>query len=262
MNKIKQTYNVKRIGLLLKREIILRKSFLLTSLVGVIIAIFGITSFILTINHDYKNWDQKDFSILFIILFAIGGILFTGNAFPAFRNSKKTMDYLLIPNSLTEKYFYEVGFRILLYIIAFPIIFWIAANLAGSFINLMVEGHYDLEYHFWSPIRQLASNIKLTEGVITIFALIVFLLSVPFTGAAFFSKNPLLKTTISLAVIIGLTVIYVWALHSFMGNTQIITHRESNISHETAYNISTGFLILSTLVIHTSSFMRLKEKEV
>lgn len=253
--------NFNRFGLLVKRELIFKKSFLLTSLLGVMIAMFGITLIAISTDRNYRYWNDESYAVLFIILFSVFGILYSGTSFPYFRNKKRSLDYLLVPNSTIEKYSFEVLFRIILFIVIYPVLFWITANLAAFTINSITTVNYDIVYKFWSPLKLLIDGVEMTEGVFAILSLIVFLISIPFTGAAYFSKNPLFKTAIFLAVLIGSSLFYGWILDQIINFTS--SHGfDPEMSPETGLILLSVFIWISTLVLHTSAFYRLKEKEV
>ena len=194
--KIQSIFNIKRFGLLIKRETIMKQSFLLMAIAGVLIAITVVINFILVNAGNFRHWDENMQFTTFAIMFTIFGILFSGTAFPALRNNKKTLDFLLIPNSTTEKYLYEVLFRIFAYILVFPILFWIGANLAGSIFNTFTLVHYDLDYNLFTPFKFIHKGMRYAEAEVSMYTFILFIISIPFTGAVFFSKVPLLKTAI------------------------------------------------------------------
>lgn len=260
MNSFNQTFSIKRFGLLIKREYILRQSFILTILSGLLVALLGITIILLLSDRNYRHWSNSEQTALFMVLFSVLGILFAGTAFPVFRNQKKTMDFLLIPNSSTEKYLFEVVFRIVLFLILFPILFWVSANISGHIVNWVTANHHDLSYDLLTPLNFLIKELDMVQGVYTILALIVFIISIPFVGASFFSKNPLFKTILFLAILIGTSVFYGWVLDQILDFTHS-NPPETDISPETALNLLTGFLVLSTFVLHSVAFYRLKEKE-
>lgn len=261
MKTTNSIFSFKRFGLLFKRELIMKQSFLLMASIGVIIAITGITLVTLAIDKNYRNWGENDQFVLFAILFSLSGIVFSGTAFPAFRNSKKTMDYLLIPNSLAEKYMFEVLFRIFIIVLVFPLLFWIGSNLAAVVFNSFTAYPYDLDYNMWLPFRFIHKESGFVELEILIYALVLFVSSIAFTGAAFFSKVPLLKTIIFIAVFIGASLFYGWILDEIFDFTHV-TGFHPDISEETGTNIMTAFLLFSILALHVSAFFRLKEKEV
>lgn len=256
MNKIQSIFSLKRFGLLIKRETIMKQSFLLMAIIGAVIAIAtAIVLFLMADRGNRTYWDSFIFPVS-IVMFAIFGILFAGTAFPALRNHKKTLDFLLVPNSTTEKYLYEVLFRIVAFFIVFPVLFWIGANLGGMIFNSFTLDHYDLGYNLFYPFKEIHKNMRITETEVAIYAFALFLISIPFTGAAFFSKVPLLKTAIFLAVFVGIFYFYGWALDR-------VFHFgiDPEISEETGMKYLTIFILFSTLVLHTSVFFRLKERE-
>ena len=263
--KIQSIFSIKRFGLLIKRETIMKQSFLLMAIAGVIITIA--TAIVLFLMADRGNrlyWDSFIFPVS-IIMFAIFGILFAGTAFPALRNNKKTLDFLLVPNSTTEKYLYEVLFRIVAYFLVFPVLFWIGANLGGMIFNSFTFEHYDLGYNLFFPFKEIHHYMKITETEIAMYSFGLFLISIPFTGAVYFSKVPLLKTAIFLAVLVGVSFFYGWILDGIFNFThtrgpEVIFDDEPK--EETVAYIITTFFVFSTLVLHTSAFFRLKEREV
>jgi hypothetical protein len=259
--KIQSIFSIKRFGLLIKRETIMKQSFLLMAIAGVIITITtAIVLFLMTDRSIRLNWDDFIFPVS-IIMFAIFGILFSGTAFPALRNHKKTLDFLLVPNSTTEKYLYEVLFRIVAYSLVFPVLFWIGANLGGIIINSFTLDHYDLGYNLFYPFKEIHKYMRITETEVAIYSFALFLISIPFTGAAFFSKVPLLKTAIFLAILVGASFFYGWILDGIFNFTHT-RYLGNDVSEKAAMNWVTAALLFSTLVLHTSAFFRLKEREV
>lgn len=261
MNKIQSNFSLKRLALLVKREAIMKRSFLLVATAGVLITITAVTILVLMNGRTYLHWDDDSQYRFFAIMFSIFGIIFSGTAFPAFRNSKKTMDFLLVPNSTTEKYLYEVIFRIVLYILIFPVLFWIGVNLAGAIFNSVSEIHYDLNYNLFTPFTMIHEKIEIAESRVSIYTIVLFLISIPFAGASYFSKIPLLKTAIFLAVLVAAFAGYGWILDKIFD----FTHTKGvdfDVSEKTIANCITAFFVFSTLILHASAFFRLKEKEV
>lgn len=259
--KIQSIFSIKRFGLLIKRETIMKQSFLLMAIAGVLIAITVVIILVLMSGSNYRRWDKDIQFTTFAIMFSIFGILFSGTAFPSFRNTKKTMDFLLIPNSITEKYLYEVLFRIFAYILVFPVLFWIGANLGGGIFNSFTQTHYDLGYNLFIPFKMIHNNIGFTEGEVAMYAFVLFIISIPFTGAVYFSKAPLIKTAIFLAVLVGVSFFYGWLLNEIFNFTRTRGF-DSDMSKETGMKYLTAFILFSALVLHTSAFFRLKEREV
>ena len=239
----------------------MKQSFLLMTIAGVLIAITVVVILVLMAGNNFRHWDKDIQFITFAIMFTIFGILFSGTAFPSFRNTKKTMDFLLIPNSITEKYLYEVLFRIFAYILVFPVLFWIGANLGGVIFNSFTITHYDLGYNLFIPFKMIHENIGFTEGEVAMYTFVLFVISIPFTGAVYFSKVPLLKTAIFLAILVGVSFFYGWVLDGILH----FTHSrgfDPDISKETGTKYVTAIIVFSALVLHTSAFFRLKEREV
>lgn len=256
-----QTFSIKRFGLLFKREFILRKQFLLFALLGMPATIFVFISLTLWAKYNFKSWDQTGYTIIFWIFMTVYWFIYSGNSFRYFRNNKRTLDYILIPNSSTEKYLFEVITRIVLFSIIFPIVFWIAANLAGILVNAIVSPEYILTYNFWSPIEHINLKIASTEGKLLMFSTIVCWISTLFAGGAFFIKRPIQKTILTMiAYTIGLFT-YNWILRLIFG-MNLISSKSTDITKEDGFLILFGLTILTTCVIHAATFMRLKEKEV
>lgn len=261
MSNTNNIFSLSRFGLLVKREFLMRKSFLAYISTTMLIVTILITIFVMLNEHNYRHWDAKDQFELFIPLFIIFGILFNGTAFPAFRSNKKTLDYILTPNSITEKYSFEFLFRIMLFPIAFTIVYWIGSNLSGFIANSVVANHYDFSYNILTPFIELKDFTDFKEAHIATYLGILFVASIPFAGAAFFSGNPLPKTAVFVAILFAIILSYGWfideVIHFRMRNSPF-----KHTSKETASNIISFILAISTLVLHTTVFLRLKEKEV
>lgn len=275
MTNTNNIFSLNRFGLLIKREFIMRKSFLAYTTIAMLVVTIFVTLWAMNNGHSYRHWSTDRQMALFIPLSIFFGILHNGAAFPSFRNNKKALDYILTPNSITEKYTFEFLFRIVLYPITFLIMFWIGSNLAGiignnifgewsvnnSIPNSFIKSTYDLSYNFFTPFSKLKEITDFKEAHIASYIGILFGLSVPFTGAAFFSKSPLPKTALFLAILFATILSYGWFIDEVI-DFNVRRTAIPEMPRETISNFFSVMLAISTLVLHTTVFLRIKEKEV
>lgn len=276
MNSTNNIFSLSRFGLLMKREFILRKSFIAYTTVAMLVVTIFVTLWAMNNGHSYKHWNTGRQMGLFITLSILFGILHIGAAFPSFRNNKKALDYILTPNSITEKYTFEFLFRIVLYPIIFLTIYWIGSNIAGMIGNSIfgdwhlvnnstpaayMKETYDLSYNFLTPFIELHNISDYKEAPIAAYTGILLGLSVPFTGAAFFSKSPLPKTALSLAILFAITITYVWFIDEIL-DIKFNLFSALDLSREATSNFISIFFAISTLVLHITVYLRIKEREV
>ena len=124
-----------------------------------------------------------------------------------------------------------------------------------------MSGSYDLTYHFLTPFTKLKDITEFKEAYIASYLGILFVSSIPFAGAAFFSKSPLPKTAVFLAILLAVILFYGWFLDEVI-HFRFRDMPFKNIEKEVFMNFTSTILAISTLVLHTTVYLRLKEKEV
>jgi len=191
-------FTMQRFVLLCKQSFIINKKMIGISLIGFVGILFLTLLFFQSVKH-FVNWDQKSYEVTFFSFFFLLGIVFSGLSFPAFRSKEKSMTYLMLPASASEKYIFEFLVRVVLYIILMPLLFWLVANFEGAVVHYFVP---ELTNHSFPFIKQNSIHIE-NIGWQDLAKLQAFLLVfvVCFTGASHFTKSPLMKTLFTISLI-------------------------------------------------------------
>jgi hypothetical protein len=191
-------FAIQRFVLLSKQSFIINKKMIGISLVGFVGILFITLLFFQSANH-FVRWDNKSYMVTFISLFFPLGIIFSGLSFPAFRSKEKSMSYLMLPASASEKYIFEFLMRVVLYIILMPLLFWIVANFEGVVVHSFVPDLVNYKFSFSGLNHTHIDN----EGWISYAAAqgFLFIFIACFTGASHFAKSPLMKTMFTVSMI-------------------------------------------------------------
>ena len=215
---------------------------------------------------DFRNWENADYMRTFAVLFFSLGIVYSSLSFPAFRSKEKSMAFLMLPTSASEKYVYELLSRVVLIILIIPLLFWIVANLEGAVVNHYVPELTNYKFSFgetWSDINNVPKFNGWAKFAMLQGCLFVFIAA--FTGASHFIKSPLLKTMFTLSVVVAGNVLFTFLLVKGLNlrEFQPVNHRVLFIKNEqeamTAFSIGITLINLCLLAI---AWFRLKEKEV
>ncbi len=254
-----------RFLLLFKQQMIHNSKLMLFSSVGFCGVVYIILVFA-QLSRDLEPLDTEVFLNSLLIFFIIFGILYTGHSFPAFRNKENTITYLTLPASVFEKFLFEFINRILVMLIALPLLFWLTFNLEGYTFELF----NGLGFNPVGISDFIAMDNPMDEippwalEMLVSASFLIFVL--PFTGAAMFSKHPLVKTLFSIAIIIAFYVTFIYIIVEPLGLYQYdINESELMLFPD---NETSGFILLTFLAIITNllmlavAFMKIKEKEV
>lgn len=255
--------HINRMALLYKQFIFLSgKQILIVfgSVVGLITSFHSFMYFVNT-SHIYKEKIADEYHIsIFLFAFFAGCFLWCGQAFPAFRSKEKSMDYLMTPVSTFEKFTFEFINRILLYIICFPIVYWIFTNIVTGIFHIYYPDYQNYKFGFEVLFSKLSGR-----EIILIVSMALLAFTIPFTGASYFKKMPLLKTILIVFLLIG---IYVGITFLMIKGLHIEDYNPANgrilfMKNEEDAKLG-GILaaILANVLLLSISYFKLKEKEV
>jgi hypothetical protein len=191
-------FSGKRLQLLFRQHFIHHSQFLLLSAVAYIGVIFIVLS-IVQVGNELQPHGVDNFQGFLVGFVTVFGILYVGHSFPAFRAKESTIHYLMTPASALEKFIFEFVNRILIMLLVLPLLYWLTFNLHGYFFHAFTE-------KVFQPIgpRYLVELGAPPEYHFLIYSLIsggvLFALSLAFTGAAMFTKQPLVKSLFAVAL--------------------------------------------------------------
>ena len=254
-------FSRKRFLLLFKQHAIHNAQFLLFS-TGAYIGVIFIVLSIIQVGNDLKPHELNVFRGFLIGFVTVFGILYVGHSFPAFRSKESTINYLMMPASALEKFIFEFLSRIGIIILMLPLLYWVTFHLQGYFFGIFSAGVFE-------PI-DVKYLVKIDDNVpVLIYSLvagaILFALSLAFTGAAMFTKQPLVKSLFAVAMVVMFFLGYSYIVIGYLGVGEY--HRPEGImlvpmEEENVLKFVTVGLFASTIVMLFVAFRKLKEREV
>jgi len=259
------SFSIQRLMLLCKQSLIIYKK-----PIGITLAGFSAIIFIALIlaqsAANFRNWDNNgDSTATFIFLFLQFGFIYTCLSFPAFRSKEKSMVYLMLPASVSEKFTFELLTRIVLYIVLMPLLFWLVANIEGIIVHSFIPELANYKFSFRDGFLAIVKNGKFEFwALILTIQGILFVFIAPFTGASHFSKSPLLKTVFTFLSIIAGYGFFVFLLVEGLGLEHIHSMNNRVLFMNNTDSALVFLGILSTLInlsLLSIAFFKLKEKE-
>lgn len=273
MNNTMQTNNLfsfQRFLMLCKQSLIINKKMITISLTGMAGILFIILLFIQA-ARNFQNWPSPGYIILFIFCFITLGAIYISNSFPAFRSKEKSMAYLMLPATSSEKFLFEFLSRIVLFIVLMPLFFITVVYFETFIIRHFVTG---FEQFTISDLQIGNEHFMVTYvGGITmpwnwskyiLFQHGLFMLLIIFTGASHFSKSPLLKTFFAITIIYIGFGFFIYLLTKGLGLNGESTRNlllPFSKNKESFIVISSILITIFNLSLLVMSFFRLKEKE-
>ena len=219
--------------------------------------------------HDLENY--RGFLIGFVAVF---GILYVGYSFPSLRSKESTINYLMVPGSVLEKFLSEFIIRIVLMLFLLPILFWVTFNIQGLFFGMFTEDSFQTVGLF-EPFNADLSNVikgdifndrSTTMWFVIMLANLIGLgLVLPFTGGATFSKQPLVKTLFALAVIVLFYVLVIYLAIEIVGVGNFRINDDMILipnDEKGSIRFFAMAAFIANLVMLYVAYRKLKEKEV
>lgn len=258
------TFSLTRFKLLYKQQLLQNSKLLIFGTIGYCGVIMIVVA-MATLDNGLRAPEHRIFFPMMSFLAIVFGVLYCGYSFPSLRNKESTISYMTLPASTLEKFTLEFINRILLSILVLPLLFWITYNAGYYFISLIFQS-FEFEFFGTAVMQEELKNTMERPKVITMFiSIFTLFLVIPFTGAAFFGKQPLIKTLFSVAsiVIAYICLIYIAVEPLGLGNYLI----DETISLVPTENdeILTFFIVvinITNLTMLTVAYLKLKEKEV
>ena len=259
------TINLARLGMLGQQYLIHHYRILLTSIVAFCGGLF-ILLLVIQFAEDFRPLGSGDMFFELLMMIFIGSAIICGaTAFPAFRNKEKTLNYLMLPASATEKFLTEFLTRTLLFLVITPLLFWLIYNLEGYTVNIFYPAFsFTGQDLFEFPDMDMDTATARRRVFMLIPSAAFLLFTIPFTGATIFMKNALVKTLFSVAIIFFFNLFLVYFFLEILefdqfhpsGSILFIRHTEDLLAAMTVACIvlNVGFI--------SAAYFKLKEKEV
>ena len=259
-------FSTQRFSLLFKQHVMHNSQFLWLSIGAYVGVIFIVLSVLQIFNPLHRPHSLKEFQLYLAVFFLLFGILYAGHSFPAFRLKESSISYLMLPASALEKFTFEIVSRIGIVLVTLPLLYWITFNVQGYFFTMFTDEIFEpigIQYlvKFKAPPAQLslpALYFMLTGGVLLAFSL-------AFTGAAMFTKQPLVKTLAVLALAAIFFVGYIYIIMVPLGVSKFNPTQTLMLLPMGELRLFTTLAVsffAGTVVMLFVAFRKLKEREV
>jgi hypothetical protein len=263
--KTNQIVNFKRFGRYAKSTFILSWKTSLMYWGTIATAVLVISLFSMASIHS--SWNRQGWIPIFLIPFFIGGILYAGSAFPAFRRKERSIAALMLPVTAFERFVYELFSKVVLFFALYPVVFYLSSSFAVLVRNavqpeILAVGKIDSFPFRLAPLQELfAKSPDGQAGIIISLAVLSFVLA--FTGAVVFRKLPLVKTIVFVGAIMAIIAGYAYLLIEKLNIrnpwVEELGDHWSKTQALTFVNSVLGFISLVALAF---AYFKLKEKEV
>lgn len=225
-------------------------------------------SSLITMGHNTSNWNYGGWVPLYLFILIVGGILLAGTSFPYFRSREKSILTLMVPVTSFEKLLYEVIEKIIVFIILFPVVFYLFSSFAVTLRNMITPGQIitcngrntfpfeliSLKNIYWNRLDE-DIQIPLLLGLIST--------CIALAGTTVFKKYPLIKTIVFIgavmAVIAGYFVLYIQKLHFEHPWIESLTR---HLKKDQGFAIAHIATLFACLVVLAFAYFKVKEKEV
>ncbi|GGF26123.1 hypothetical protein [Echinicola rosea] len=226
------------------------------------------------------GWRSKNYIPMLFLGYIIFGIFIVGKSFPSFRNSGSVTSFLTLPASTFEKYLVQWIIRIALFLVLYPLIFQITANVTA---DLYLENYKSFLLSNNLPMDKLPGIDKFrffdlfgdaneaTIGRISIICMGVLGASLLFLGSTIFKKWNLFFGPLSILVMIFFIYAYLCIVSYFIVPEQsdfwVIGFKGNQPAYfdEEIPLIGLSALIIAAIGAITcwlATYFRLKEKQV
>lgn len=258
-------FSTQRFLSLFKLSVIVNKKLIGISLAGVVGSLFVLLIFF-QLTSNFENWTNYNSMVIFAFLFVSLGSIYVSQSFPAFRSKEKTLVFLMLPASTSEKFIFELLTRIIAYVLFMPLLFWSVANLEGAIVNLYVPRLINYKFSFGQGLTEFIAKGKINGW--DIFAIVqgcLFVFIAIFTGACHFSKSPRVKTLFAFSLIVGGYALLGYLLFKglnlkeYTSSDYMIIFPKNNEALISSFAVAATVVNLSLLAIAWFGF---KEKEV
>lgn len=253
-------FSIKRFILLIKHSLRVNKKSIGIALAGISGTLFLLLLLFQKMGR-FINWSNDAYFGSFIFFFFALGVIYSSSSFPAFRSKEKSIAYLTLPSSNSEKYVFELLTRVVGYIILLPLLFWLIANIEGRIVHFYLPTFINYKFSF----SQVLTDNPMTGWSKLFFiqsSLFVFIAA--FTGACHFSKSPLIKTLFMFSIIVTGYFLFIYLLIKGFDIENYRTINNSMLFFKSEKGSIAFFTIVATIVNLTLlviAWFRLKEKE-
>jgi hypothetical protein len=234
------------------------------SLVAFAGGLFILLLFVQFMDGFQPKPDGANFALAIFVIIAMG-ILCAGTAFPGLRTKEKAQGYLLLPASTFEKFLMEFLTRIILFMLIVPAVYWVVGNLEGNLVRLFQPSFY---FNPQVPFVSFGMHVGPPGFMGWVYSLAIsmyaLVLTIPFTGATIFTKNPLIKTLFGVAIIFFFNLLVIYFFLSVLDFRRYYPSGRILFMADGDDSIIAGAIICTVMCMGfiCAAYFKLKEKEV
>lgn len=250
--------------MLYKQYYFLNGNKMLLILLATCVIIAGFHTFVHLVNFshlDGRSFQTQFHLDTFLIMLVAACLLWCGHAFPELRVKERRMHYLITPTTALERFVFEILNRVIIFIIVFPLLYWILTNLVTGTFHLLSEGYDNYLFTYEKILPNKLSNLESS----LVYSVGFFILIIPFAGASHFQKLPLVKTILLSSLVIAVYAGYIWFvvegldLHEYRPKNDRILFM-SDDDHAKLFGMICAWT--GSIALLLFSYFKLKEKEV
>ena len=269
------TFNINRFGLLLKRQWLDFGKIYLISLVvllGIVVGFYSysIPSPLKDNNFDYDgNLDMRFRYPLFLILGFVFISIVASSYFNILGQKSRAILELMTPASLFEKFLAGVVYTAIISLFSYLLIFYLTDLAFVKYLNSHLDTFKGLlpKNGAVREVETITYQVFNDEGYRkycgSFFAFPFLITSLFLLGSVYFNRFHYIKTALSVMVFIGLASYLVIKLSIWLMEGKVANHHHFR-KEDKDWVLLTILLVTSitTLIVWTITYIRLKEKEV
>jgi len=246
------SFSISRFALLFNQFRIYNGKMILISMMGLIGGLF-VLFYSIQIITRFDTWRYEHFMYLFMGLFMVLAIVYSGSSFPGLRSREKGYNYLQLPATTTEKFLFELLVRVLLFIPLMPALYWTIFHLEGNLVEMLNSDFTFLSFSFTEGF-QLPTTAENNWVKTLVVSQGLLFLTVPFFGATIFMKQPVIKSLSGAIAILFIHLIIFFALQNsgirlFQNSWDFITY-------------TTGYLLAINSFMLVMAYFKLRSKQI
>lgn len=247
---LKRVFSLSKMILLEQPRVFIMLAILL---LGVLSLAFIFVNFNL---YDYSSHNFESARVLIYIIFVFYGMIFTSLAFGKLKDKKGRTAFLTLPALQIEKYVANFIIYVLLYIVSFVVVIFIADII--RMIVMSVCFHYDVNFEIY-PFEFGTLWCEETANMMAIF---LIMQSFYWVGAILWPRNSFIKTYSALSILGLFYVIVGTALyHMIIGDHNY--HLQKFDDKPLNFNLILWLFVTFIFVVnYIITYVRLKETDV
>lgn len=266
-------FNFNRFTLLLKQDLLINRTKYILGILGLGVITYLVMYFFLYSTNEqmlsFYNYINSYYVGFFIFYMMAVGIVI-GTAFPDLTDKIKTSSFLLTPGSVLEKLLVQFVIRIGLFIPLALGLFWTALRLAKVSLVSDLEKGFDVSKIPYFEFRLLITGVNRTWDPWFILFVISSLFSYGvylFAGTTYFKRYALVKTVITSAVVLGISILFMMMLSNIFYSQNGFFEMKLQ-SFRVTENLDSDHLfaiilsLFSWIFFLVIGYFNLKEKEV